>query len=59
MWVGAVGVDRKLAAGLVHEGAEGECGIAAVDHHAHPLDGLAGAPAGGAPAPWLLMPATH
>lgn len=57
MGAGAVRADGQLA-GLVHEGAEGECGVAAVHHHAHPLDGLAGAPAGGAP-PGLLVPAAH
>lgn len=50
-------VDGQLA-GLVHEGAEGERGVTAVHHHAHPLDGLGGAATRGTP-PRLLMPGTH
>lgn len=57
VWESAVRVDGQFA-GLVDEGAEGERGVAAVHHHTHPLDGLGGAPSGGAP-PRLLVPGTH
>lgn len=52
-----MGVDRQLA-GLVNEGAQRKRGVAAVDHHTHPLDGFGRAPSGGAP-PCLLVPDTH
>lgn len=48
MGITAMGVDRQLA-GLVNEGAQRERGVAAVDHHTHPLDGFSRAPSGGAP----------